>query len=178
LLEAIDCAFNAIAIAISLTVKPCPLSRFIGATGNDSANAASLQVEPNRSSRVRFIACHSLRTHTGASSSNSFDFALLHQRLEHHRLVALSNAQQKGHGLAIAFTTEVNLGAKPTFAISQCFRLSIMTACTRCVLVRSNDTAIDKVKLSVKLANRIGLLLQLRQNLLPQSSLAPSIEAS
>jgi hypothetical protein len=46
------------------------------------------------------------------------------------------------------------------------------------MLVRSNDTAIDKVELSVKLTNRIGLLLQLRQNLLPEPTLAPSIEAS
>jgi hypothetical protein len=46
------------------------------------------------------------------------------------------------------------------------------------MLVCSNDTASDKVELSVKLANRIGLLLQLGQNLLPESSLAPSIEAS
>lgn len=33
LLEAIDCAFDAIALTISLTVKACPLSRCIGATG-------------------------------------------------------------------------------------------------------------------------------------------------
>jgi hypothetical protein len=45
------------------------------------------------------------------------------------------------------------------------------------MLMRSNDTAIDKMQLSVKLPCGIGLLLQPLENLLPQSSLAPGVEA-
>jgi hypothetical protein len=46
------------------------------------------------------------------------------------------------------------------------------------MLMGSNDTAIDKVELSVKLTHGIGPLLQLLQEVLPQSLFAPSIETT
>jgi hypothetical protein len=119
-----------------------------------------------------------LRTEARSSLPRSFDFALLHQRLKHRCFVALSHRQQEGHGLAIALTAQMNPGAKSTFAIAQCFGVGITAAGPSRVLMRSDHAAIDKVELSVKLACSIRLLLQLRQNLLPQSTLTPSIEAS
>lgn len=127
---------------------------------------------------VGFVCRHPLRTQAGSSPSHSSHLALLHPRLEHDRLVALPHRQHKGDRQTIALTAQMKLGAKPTFAISQCFCLCIAVSSASGVLMRSNHTAIDKVELSAKLTSGICLLLQPLENLLPQSSFAPSVEAS
>jgi hypothetical protein len=85
---------------------------------------------------------------------------LFHQRLEHDRLVALPNRQHKGDRQTIALTAQMNLSAKPTFAIPQCFCFRIAATSASGVLMRSNHTAIDKVEPSAKLTSGICLLLQ------------------
>jgi len=65
---------------------------------------------------------------TAPLSLTQCHFALLHQRLEYRCLVALSHRQQEGHRLAIALTAQMDLGAKPAFAIAQCFGVGITAA--------------------------------------------------
>jgi hypothetical protein len=103
---------------------------------------------------------------------------LLHQLLKHNGFVALSRGKQEGHRLAVAITTQVNLGAKAPFAVPQCFAIGITLGCSCGMLMGTNHTAIDNMELSVKPSRCVCLLLQTLQNLLPDSPFAPSIKAS
>jgi hypothetical protein len=91
--------------------------------------------------------------------------------LKHHRFVAFSHGDKECHWLAVAVTTQVKLGAKASFAVSQCFADGMTVGCACSVLMGTNYTTIDKMQLSVKLSCCVCALLQTIQNLLPNPRL-------
>jgi hypothetical protein len=102
---------------------------------------------------------------------------LLHQGFKHDGFMALSDREQESDGFASSFAAEMNFAAEAALTITQGFILSAATASASGVLMSPNHAAIDKVECSAKLTSAIGLLLQLLQNLLPESSFAPRIKS-
>jgi hypothetical protein len=77
----------------------------------------------------------------------------------------------------MVFATEMDFCAEAPLAIAQGFCLGLTTDGSSSMLMRSNHTAINKMKLSAKLTRRLGLLLQLLQNLLPKPPFSPGVKS-
>ena len=92
--------------------------------------------------------------------------------------MTLPNREQEGYGFASGFAAEVKFGAETALTIPKGLLLDLTTPSASGVLMCPNDTAINKMQRSAELASRIRSLLQLLQNLLPQSSVAPSIKST
>lgn len=92
--------------------------------------------------------------------------------------MTLAHRQQEGHGFASGFAAEVNFGAETALTIPKSLLLGLTTPSASGVLMRPNDTAINKMQRSAELASGIRSLLQLLQNVLPQSAFAPSIKST
>jgi hypothetical protein len=65
---------------------------------------------------VSLVTYHPLRSQLGSPPSLPHDSALLHQRLEYHRLVLLARGHQQRHRLATMFCPEVHFGAETSLA--------------------------------------------------------------
>ncbi len=177
LFQSIERAFDPITFSVGLTVKACPLAKFIGTAGNDRTNPSSSQILAVRLAGVPFIPGNSLWTDAGTSRPSLFDGSLLHQSLKHYGLMALSDGQQERHRFATVFTTEMDFRTEAPLAVAQGGFLGLTTDDSGRMLMRPNHTAINKVKLSAKLACGIGLLLQLLQNLLPKLPFSPGVKS-
>ncbi len=86
-------------------------------------NAPSPQITPNLATTVALVGNHSHWTQPRTTPPLPLQLPLLHQLLKHHCLMPFSDRQQECHRQAIALTTQMNLGAKATFAVAQCFAL-------------------------------------------------------
>jgi hypothetical protein len=91
--------------------------------------------------------------------------------------MALSYREQERHRFTIVFTAEMDFRTEASLTVAQGFVLSLTAVGSSRMLMRSNHTAIDKVELSAKLARRMGLLLQLLQNLLPKPPFLPGVKS-
>lgn len=92
--------------------------------------------------------------------------------------MALPDREQKGYWFTSGFAAEMNFATEAALTIAKRFILSLATARSSSMLMGSNHTAINKVKPSAQLTSRIGLLLQLLQDLLPESSFSPRIKST
>jgi hypothetical protein len=117
LLEAVDESLDDVPPSVGGLVEPHPSLAFLAR--DHDPDPPSMQIPPDPAPTVALVPGNPIGSHTRLSSS-PLDRSLLHQRLDHGLLVALSSGDQQYHRLAVPLGPDVDLGPEASLAPSQC----------------------------------------------------------
>ena len=121
LLEAIDQAFDPVALPIDRPIKRSRASLIRLARDRD-ADAPLAQVRPDLPAAVALIADNTLGAQSGPSHAWPLDRSLLHHRLKGRRFMSLAGRQDDGERLAVPVGAEMDFGTEAALAAAQGFR--------------------------------------------------------
>ncbi len=144
LLEAVDRAFDDVALAIGGAIEANAAARLGPQAGDDRADAAAAQVRADRSPGVALVADDARRSEARPAAARTPDGPAFQQRRRLRRLMPLAWRQDDGDRLAAAFGAEVNFGreaapgaakglvAAPFFAPAACGWARIVVPSRKC----------------------------------------------
>ena len=113
LLEPIDQAFDAVALAVGGPVEADPAPRLGCAARDDRADPPPAQIGAHRLPGVALVGDHPIGAQAGASPAGAGHRPALQQRRHLRRLMPLPGGQDSADRLAAAFGAQMDFGREP-----------------------------------------------------------------
>jgi hypothetical protein len=135
------------------------------------------QISSDFATAIGFVTDNATRPLLRTAPPAAFHGTTGHERFPSKGFVLLSGTEHKRHQVVLICCSEVNFGAEPPLTAASGFGFS-SSGRTRCMLMRSNERAIDIVTVPGDFALGIGLLLHRLQETLPETGFLPAIEAA
>ena len=150
---------------------------FIHLVRDRDADAKTPQIRSDFAAAIGFVTHDATRPVLRTSSSMAFYRTTDHERFTSKGFVPLTRAEHARHQVLVVCRSQRHFGAETPLTAASGFSFG-PSGRTRCMLVGSNDRAIDIVNGPVALALGIGLLRHGLKETLPETRFAPAIETA
>jgi hypothetical protein len=150
---------------------------FIGLVRDRDADTMTPQISSDFTATIGLVTHHATRSSFWTPSAGSLHCTSGHEQFKSKGFVPLARAQLEGHQVVLVCRSHMPFGAETALASAKGFGVG-PSGRARCMLVGSNDRAIDVMNRPVDLAIGIGLLLHRLKETLPETGFSPAIEAA
>ena len=150
---------------------------FIPLVRDRDADAKTPQIRSDFAAALGFVTHDATRPVLRTSSSMAFYRTTDPERFKAKGFVPLTRAEHERHQVLVVCRSQMHFGAETPLTAASGFSCG-PSGRTRCMLVGSNDRAIDIVHGPVERALGLGLLLHGLKETLPETRFAPAIETA
>ena len=150
---------------------------FIGLVRDRATDAMPPQISADFAAAIAFVPHDATRTALRSPSPAAFHRTTGHQRFTFQGFMPLARPQFEAHPRGFVCRSQMHFGAKAPLAAAHGFGVG-SSGRARCLLVGSNNRAVNRMNRPVDLPLGIGLLLYGRKEALPDAGFAPAVEAA